>query len=85
MARPTTSKLKPNHLTAVFTRSAPLFYVYEILARYYRSIGDRKKAVIYAKKSMEFGEKKPVFDSIFKESQMSFLRYLIRRMIKSLF
>ena len=59
-------------------------YVYEILARYYRSIGDRKKAVINVKKSMEFGETKPVFDSILKESQMSFLRYFIRRTINSL-
>ena len=57
------------------------FYVNEILARYYRSIGDRNKAVVYAKKAMEYGEINPVFSSIFEESEMNIFRYLIRRMV----
>lgn len=52
----------------------------EKLARHYKSLGNRKKAVEHAKKALNFGEKSSVFETIFQEERMSFIRFLLRRM-----
>ena len=56
------------------------FNVYQKLARYYKSIGDRKNATKYAKEALKYGDSIPAFDIIFQEEKMSFLRYKLRRL-----
>ena len=56
-----------------------LFNVYEKLARYYKSVGNRKKAAKSAIEALKYGNSIKAFDTIFNEEKMSSLRYLLRR------
>ena len=56
------------------------FNCYQKLARYYKSIGDRKSAAKYAQEALKYGDSIPAFDTIFREEKMSFLRYKLRRL-----
>ena len=55
------------------------YFVFQKLARYYKSIGKRNEAAQYARESLNYGESIPVFETIFREEKMSLIRYLIRR------
>ena len=74
-------KKHQKYFNNIVRKNKARFYVNEILARYYRSIGDRNKAAVYAEKAMEYGEINPVLSSIFEESEMNIFRYLIRRIV----
>ena len=56
------------------------YYVYNQLARYNRSIGERKKAANYVRKAVRIGSNTATFNSILREENMSLLRYSIRRL-----
>ncbi len=55
-----------------------LFYVYEKLARHYRTIRKRNKAAFYAKVAIKNGGNTPVLNEILKEEKMSKARYALR-------
>ena len=55
-----------------------IYYVYEKLARHYRTKRQRKKAAYYAKIALENGESTPALIEILKEEKMSRIRYVIR-------
>ena len=59
-------------------REKALFYVYEKLARYYRTIRKRNKAAFYAKVAIKNGGNTPVLNEILKEEKMSKARYALR-------
>ncbi len=61
------------------------YHVYSMLAQYYRSIGDRESSYKNAKIAMTFGKTKPVFESIFREKKMNFVRYMIRRLGRKIY
>ena len=50
-------------------REKALFYVYEKLARYYRTKRKRKKAAFYAKIAIKNGSNTPVLSEILKEEK----------------
>ena len=55
-----------------------LYFVYEKLARHYRTIRKRGRAAFYAKIALENGKNSSVLDEILKEEKMSRIRYAIR-------
>ncbi len=55
-----------------------LYFVYEKLARHYRTIRQRKKAAEYAKIALKNGNKTSTLIEIIKEEKMSIIRYAIR-------
>jgi len=61
------------------------YHVYSMLAQYYRSVGDRESSYKNAKIAMTFGKTKPVFESIFREKKMNYVRYMIRRLGRKIF
>ncbi|SVC74177.1 uncharacterized protein METZ01_LOCUS327031, partial [marine metagenome] len=81
---------KPDNLEKVIIRHPKFFNVKrkkiarykvnELLARYFRSNGNRKKAYIYAKKTEEYGILTPTLNEIIKEYNMPLPRYVLRRL-----
>ena len=57
-----------------------LFSVYEKLARHYSSMGDRFRARDYAKEAIVYDHSTKKLNEIFIESEMSILRYAMRRL-----
>ncbi|OUX32434.1 MAG: hypothetical protein CBE24_03315 [bacterium TMED264] len=55
-----------------------LYYVYEKLARHYRSKSKRKKAAIHAKIALKNGKSTTALQEILNEEKMSKIRYAIR-------
>lgn len=53
---------------------------YELSAREYKRIGNRKKASFLAEKAIEFGNQKQNLENIIQEGKMSFWRYKLRRL-----
>jgi len=60
------------------------FNVWEKLARYSRSVGNRKEAANFVRKAIKCGNSTPIFESILKEEKMSNMRYFIRRLGRKL-
>ena len=56
------------------------YKVHELMARNYRSKGNREDAYKQAKKSMEYGQSTPTLNEIIKEFNMSPPRYALRRL-----
>ena len=56
------------------------YKVNELLARHFRSNGNRKKAYIYAKKTEEYGILTQTLNEIIKEYNMPLPRYVLRRL-----
>ena len=81
---------KPDNLEKVIIRHPKFFNVKrkkiarykvnELLARHFRSNGNRKKAYIYAKKTEEYGILTPTLNEIIKEYNMPLPRYVLRRL-----
>ena len=61
-----------------------LYYVYEKLARYYRTKRQRGKAAYYAKIALNNGESNTALQEILKEQKMSKIRYAVRLLGKLL-
>ena len=61
-----------------------LYYVYEKLARYYRTKRQREKAAYYAKIALHNGESNTALQEILKEQKMSKIRYAFRLLGKLL-
>ena len=55
-----------------------LYYVYEKLARHYRTARERKKAATFAKIALVNGESTTTLEEILKEYKMSNFRYALR-------
>ncbi len=55
-----------------------LYFVYEKLARHYRTNRQRKKAADYARIALENGTSTPTLIEIIKEERMSRIRYIMR-------
>ena len=55
-----------------------LYYVYENLARHYRSIRKRKRAAYFANIALENGESTTTLQEILREDKMSHFRYALR-------
>ena len=80
---------KPDNLEKVIIRHPKFFNVKrkkiarykvnELLARHFRSDGNREKAYIYAKKTEEYGILTPTLNEIIKEYNMPLPRYILRR------
>lgn len=80
---------KPDNLEKVIIRHPKFFNlkrkkiarykVNELLARHFRSNGNREKAYIYAKKTEEYGILTPILNEIIKEYNMPLPRYILRR------
>ena len=69
----------PLFFNSLERKNNALFNVYEKLARYYKSVGNRKKAAKYAREALKYGETIKSFDTIFIEERMSSFRYILRR------
>ena len=72
-------KRHPTYFNNNERKNKARFYVYQVLARYYRSKGSRRDAAINVKKALEYGDPLPIFDSIIEEKNMNYVRFLIRR------
>ena len=69
----------PLFFNSLERKNNALFNVYEKLARYYKSVGNRKEAAKYAREAIKYGKTIKSFDTIFTEEKMSSFRYLLRR------
>ena len=80
---------KPDNLEKIIIRHPQFFNVKrktnarykvnELLARHFRSNGNRKKAYIYAKKAEKYGILTQTLSEIIREYDMSIPRYILRR------
>ena len=70
----------PNYFDSDRRKNIARFSVYEKLARYYKSIGNRKNSAKYAREALKYGNTIPVFNTIFFEEKMSIFRYGLRRL-----
>ena len=81
---------KPDNIEKVIIRHPRFFTdkrkekarykVNELLARHFRSNGNREKAYIYAKKTEEYSILTPTLNEIIKEYNMPLPRYVLRRL-----
>jgi hypothetical protein len=61
------------------------YNVFEKLARFYKAQGKRNLAYRFAKKAIKIGTLHEGLINIFKENEMSFLRYKLRRLSRYIF
>ena len=70
----------PDYFNSDQRKNIARFNVYQKLARYYKSIGNRKNSAKFARKALIYGNSIPVFETIFQEEKMSAFRYTLRRL-----
>ena len=83
---------KPDNLEKIIIRHPQFFNVKrktnarykvnELLARHFRSNGNREKAYIYAKKTEEYGILTATLLEIIREYKMNWLRFLVRKIAR---
>ena len=83
---------KPDNLEKIIIRHPQFFNVKrktnarykvnELLARHFRSNGNREKAYTYAKKTEEYGILTATLLEIIREYKMNWLRFLVRKIVR---
>jgi len=73
-------KRHPDYFNSDRRKNIARFSVYEKLARYYKSIGNRNNSAKYAREALKYGGSIHTFNTIFQEEGMSLLRYKLRRL-----
>lgn len=70
----------PRFFASIERRNRCLGRAYEIMAREYRSLGEREKAAVYAKLAAQYGLTTPTMLAIMGEEKMPLWRYMLRRL-----
>jgi len=76
-------KRHPQYFHNVYRKNLARFKVNEFLARYFKSMSNRRQAYVYALKALEYGEKTHSINEILKENNMNIVRYFIRQIAKN--
>lgn len=69
----------PQYFNSQERKNIARFKMHEIMARNYRTHGNRKDAYLHAKKSLKYSSPTPTLDEIIREYDMSIPRYILRR------